>query len=133
MDANELIEMDAAHNLGDFYAGLTRAELKKVQGYIIQLREDSDHRLTHTEEQEFAKMMWFIDKVSAMIAEKGIGGVDPGLVDTMRQYQTAVVYVMRKTRESGEKPPSIIDELKKGIGELEGKDGKVLVAWERQE
>ena len=127
MDAKDLIERDLSRKLGDFYTNLSKVDLKRIKRNIEQLRDDGDNRLTDTEEQEIARMMYFVDKIGALINEKGMDGVDPTLISTMVTYEKMILDTLRKTRETGERPPSLVDELNQMTADVANKDGKIII------
>ena len=97
MDAKDLIERDLHRKLGDFYENLDKVSLKRIKRNIEQLRNDGDNRLTQTEEQELARAMFFVDKISALITEKGgIDKIDQSLIGVMMSYDKMILDTLRK-------------------------------------
>lgn len=129
MDLEQLINQEMGYKLGDFYANLNRTESKKIARYIQQLREDGDDRLTDTEEQELARMLYFVDKIANLIQEKGMENVEPQYISMMSNYQNQILTALRKTRETGERPRSILDEIQDDLVEIGAKEGKIEIQF----
>jgi hypothetical protein len=117
------VPMPEVFDASNYHKKLTREDRGRVASFVEKLHRDTDGRLLPSELEQYAIIMYLVDQIDSEIARAGVVGVDPALVETGRKYRDALLAGLRKVRESDDRPPQMLDQMRAGLNE-DGLDWK---------